>query len=97
MVKEQHGLSDTNYSISNRRSCRMVLDRRSDGNIRGCNNPYSNHGGSAGSRQTGDCSMVTPELEEGLTMDEVLSDICSITADGDYISGYLRFSLQGAS
>ena len=95
MVKND--LSNLTYSIGNRRSRRVVLDRRSDGNLRRRSNPYSNNGGSAGNRQVGDCSMVAPELEESITVDEVLSDICSISADGDYISGYLRFSLKGTS
>ncbi len=95
--EEQHGLSDTTYSISNRRSRRVVLDRRSNGNLRGGTNPYRNNGGSAGSWEVGDCSMVTPELEEDILVDEILSDICSVSADGNHVSGYLRFSLQGAS
>ena len=90
-------LSNSIHGIGNRRSRRMVLDRRSNGNLCRRSNPYSNNGGSAGSRQVGDSSMVAPELEEDITVDEILSDICSISVDGDYISGYLRVSLQGTS
>ena len=75
----------------------MALDRRTDGNLRRSNNPYSNHGYGSGDREAGDCSMVAPELEDCISMDEILSDIVSISADGDYVSGYLRFSQQGAS
>ena len=90
-----NGLSDTiNRTIDRMRSS-MVFDRRTDGDLCGSSDPHCDNGWSAGSRQVGDCSMVTPELEENVTVDEILSDICSITADGDYISGYLRFSLKG--
>lgn len=97
MVKEQHDLSDTYHGSLDRDSRSMVLNRRTDGDICWSSDPHCDYGWGTGSRETGDCSMVAPELEEDVTMDEVLSDICSITADGDYISGYLRFSLQGTS
>ena len=97
MVKETHGLFDINNSTLDCGGRRMVLNRRTDGNLRGSSYPDRDYGGSTGSRQVGDCCLVTPELEENISMDEILSDICSITADGDYISGYLRFSLQGTS
>ena len=97
MVKEQYGLSNSDYVTSNCGSSSMVLDSRTDGNLCGSSDPDCDYGGRAGSWEISDCSMVAPELEEGLTMDEVLSDICSISVDGDYISGYLRFSLQGTS
>ena len=89
--------TNANYSIGDRRSRGVVLHRRSDGDLRRRNNPYSNHGSSSGGREVSDCSMVAPELEESITVDEVLSDICSIPVDGDYIAGHLRFSLQGTS
>ena len=59
--------TNISYSISDRGSRRMVLHRRSDGNLRRRNNPYSNHGSGAGGRQVGDCSMVAPELEEDIS------------------------------
>jgi len=88
--------TNTSYSISNRRSRRVVLDRRSDGDLRRRNNPYRNNGGSAGSRQVGDCSMVAPELEESILVDEVLSNISSAGIDGNHVSGHLRISIEGA-
>ena len=85
----------TSIAIAASRS--MVLNRRSDGNFCWRSDPHCDYGWSPGSRQTGDCSMVTPELEEDILMDEVLSDLSSVCADGDHVSGYLRFSLQGTS
>ena len=64
----------------------MVFNSRTYGDLCGSSNPDRDHGSSTGSRQVGDCSMVTPELEEDITVDEILSDICSISVDGDYIS-----------
>ena len=81
----------------NRNSSRMVFNCGTDGDICGSGNPDCDYGIFSGDRQAGDCSMVAPELEDCITMDEVLSDIVSISADGDYISGYLRFSLEGTS
>ena len=95
MVTEQYGLPYSDHSTVDCGSSSMVFDSRTDGNLCGSDYPHCNYGGRAGSWETGDCSMVAPELEEDVTMDEILSDICSITADGDYISGYLRFSLKG--
>ena len=79
-----------------RRSGSMVLDRRTDGDLCGGDSPYRNHGRSAGSRQVGDCSMVAPELEEDVLVDEVLSNISSAGIDGNHVSGYLRLSIEGA-
>ena len=81
----------------NRGSGSMVLDRGTDGDICGGSDPDHYHGYGSGDRQAGDCSMVAPELEDCFSMDEILSDIVSISADGDYITGYLRFSLKGTS
>ena len=81
----------------NRGSGSMVLDCGTSGDICGSGNPDCDYGIGSGDREAGDCLMVAPELEDGFTMDEILSDIVSITADGDYISGYLRFSLKGTS
>ena len=92
-----YGISNFIHRIINRSSGSMVLDRRTDGDLRRSSDSDRHHGHSAGDRETGDCSMVAPELEDCVTMDEVLSDIVSISADGDYISGYLRFSLEGTS
>ena len=81
----------------NRGSRSMVFDCGTSGDICGSGNPDCDYGIGSGDREAGDCLMVAPELEDSFTMDEVLSDIVSISADGDYISGYLRFSLQGTS
>ena len=75
----------------------MVFDCGTSGDICGSGNPDCDYGIGSGDREAGDCSMVAPELEDCFTMDEILSDIVSISADGDYISGYLRFSLKGSS
>ena len=95
MVTEQHGLSDIYHSTLDCGSGSMVLDRWIDGNLCGSSYPDCDYGGRAGSWETGDCSMVTPELEECILMDEVLSDLSSVCADGNHQSGYLRFSLKG--
>ena len=92
-----NGISNFIHSIIDRDSRSMVLDRGTHGNICGSSDTDRDHGHSTRDRQVGDCSMVAPELEDCFTMDEVLSDIVSISADGDYISGYLRFSLKGTS
>ena len=92
-----YGISNLIHRIINRSSGRMVLDRGTDGDLCGSSDSDHYNGIGSGDRQAGDCSMVAPELEDCVTMDEVLSDIVSISADGDYISGYLRFSLQGTS
>ena len=92
-----NGISNFIHSIIDRDSRGMVLDRGTNGDICGSSNTDCDYGFSPGDRKVGDCSMVAPELEDGFTMDEILSDIVSISADGDYISGYLRFSLQGTS
>ena len=96
MVTEQYGLPYSDHSTVDCGSSSMVLDRRIDGDLCGSSYPDRDYGRGSRSRQVGDCCLVTSELEEDVTMDEVLSDICSITADGDYVSGYLRFSLKGA-
>ena len=75
----------------------LVLDRGTSGDFCGSGDPHRHNGHSTGDWETGDCLMVAPELEDSFTMDEILSDIVSISADGDYISGYLRFSLKGTS
>ena len=90
-----YGLVDTDNIVSNRRNRSMVLNSRSDGNLCGSSDPDCDHGWSAGSRQVGDCSMVTPELEEDILMDEVLSDLSCVRFNGDHVSGYLRISQQG--
>ena len=92
-----YGISNFIHRIINRGSSSMVLDRGTDGDICGGSDPDHYHGYGSGDRQAGDCSMVAPELENCFSMDEILSDIVSISADGDYISGYLRFSLKGTS
>ena len=81
----------------NRGRSSMVLDCGTSGDICGSGNPDCDYGIGSGDREAGDCLMVAPELEDCFTMDEILSDIVSISADGDYISGYLRFSLKGSS
>ena len=81
----------------NRGSGSMVLDRGTDGDICGSGNPDCDYGIGSGDREAGDCSMVAPELEDYFTMDEILSDLIGISADGDHVSGYLRFSQQGTS
>ncbi len=91
-----YGISNFIHRTINRGGGGMVLDRGIDRDLCGGSDPDRDHGWSTGSRQTGDCSMVTPELEEGLNMDEVLSDLSSVCADGNHQSGYLRFSLKGA-
>ena len=97
MVKERNGLSNFIHSTLDRWGSSMVLDRGTDGDICGSGNPDLDYGIGSGDWETGDCSMVAPELEDCFTMDEILSDIVSVSADGDYISGYLRFSLKGTS
>ena len=92
-----YGISDFIHRTINRGSGSMVLDRGTDCDIRRSSDPDHYHGYGSGDRQAGDCSMVAPELEDCFSMDEILSDIVSISADGDYISGYLRFSLKGTS
>ena len=92
-----YGISNFIHRTLNRGSGSMVLDRGTDGDLCGSSDPDHHHGYGSGDRQAGDCSMVAPELEDCFSMDEVLSDIVSISADGDYISGYLRFSLKGTS
>ena len=92
-----YGLFDLIHRTINRGSGSMVLDCGTSGDICGSGNPDLDYGIGSGDREAGDCSMVAPELEDCFTMDEILSDIVSISADGDYISGYLRFSLKGTS
>ena len=96
MVNE-NGISNFIDRTFNRSSSRMVFNSGTDGDICGSGDPDCDYGIGSGDRQAGDCSMVAPELEDCFSMDEVLSDIVSISADGDYISGYLRFSLKGTS
>ena len=93
----KYGTSNFIHSTLNRNSSRMVFDRGTDGDLCGSSDPDHYHGYGSGDREVGDCSMVAPELEDCFSMDEILSDIVSISADGDYISGYLRFSQQGTS
>ena len=93
----KYGLFDTINGIIDRSRRSMVFDCGTSGDICGSGNPDCDYGIGSGDREAGDCLMVAPELEDSFTMDEVLSDIVSISADGDYISGYLRFSLQGTS
>ena len=92
-----YGISNFIHRTINRGSGSIVLDSRTDGDLCGGSDPDHYHGIGSGDRKAGDCSMVAPELEDCFSMDEVLSDIVSISADGDYISGYLRFSLKGTS
>ena len=92
-----YGISNFIHRTLNRGSGSMVLDRGTDGDLCGSSDPDHHHGYGSGDREAGDCSMVAPELEDCFSMDEILSDIVSISADGDYISGYLRFSLKGTS
>ena len=93
----KYGVSNFINGIIDRRNSSMVLDRGTDCDIRRSSDPDHYHGIGSGDREAGDCSMVAPELEDCFSMDEILSDIVSISADGDYISGYLRFSLKGTS
>ena len=97
MVTEQHGLSDFNNGLIDCGSCGMVFYRGVDGNLCRCNHPHSDHGWCPRGGEVSNCGMVTPELEENVTMDEVLSDIGSVCPNGNYVSGYLRFSVEGAS
>ena len=92
-----YGLFDLIHRTINRGSGSVVLDSGTDGDLCGSSDPDHYHGIGSGDREAGDCSMVAPELEDCISMDEILSDIVSISADGDYISGYLRFSLKGSS
>ena len=93
----KYGLFDTINGIIDRSRRSMVFDCGTSGDICGSGNPDCDYGIGSGDREAGDCLMVAPELEDCFSMDEILSDIVSISADGDYISGYLRFSLQGTS
>ena len=81
----------------NRGSRSMVFDCGTSGDICGSGNPDCDYGIGSGDGEAGDCSMVAPELEDYFTMDEILSDLIGISADGDHVSGYLRFSQQGTS
>ena len=92
-----YGISNFIHRTLNRSSGSMVLDRGTDGDLCGSSDPDCYYGIGSGDGEAGDCSMVAPELEDCFSMDEILSDIVSISADGDYISGYLRFSLKGTS
>ena len=92
-----YGISDFIHRTINRGSRSLVLDRGTDGDLCGSSDPDHHYGYGSGDGEVGDCSMVAPELEDCVTMDEVLSDIVSISADGDYITGYLRFSLESTS
>ena len=92
-----YGISDFIHRTINRRNSSVVLDRGTDCDIRRSSDPDHHNGIGSGDGEAGDCSMVAPELEDCFSMDEILSDIVSISADGDYISGYLRFSLKGTS
>ena len=92
-----YGLFDTIHGTVDRRNSSVVLDRGTDCDIRRSSDPDHHNGIGSGDGEAGDCSMVAPELENCFSMDEILSDIVSISADGDYISGYLRFSQQGSS
>ena len=92
-----YGISDFIHRTLNRGGRSLVLDRGTDGDLCGSSDPDCYHGYGSGDGEAGDCSMVAPELEDCFSMDEILSDIVSISADGDYISGYLRFSLKGTS
>ena len=94
---DENGISNFIDRTFNRSSSRMVFNCGTDGDICGSGDPDRDYGIGAGDREAGDCCMVAPELEDCFTMDEILSDIVSISADGDYISGYLRFSLKGTS
>ena len=92
-----YGLFDTIHGTGDCSNSSMVFNCGTDGDICGSGNPDCDYGIGSGDGEAGDCSMVAPELEDSFTMDEILSDIVSISADGDYISGYLRFSLKGTS
>ena len=91
------GSISTDHFTSDCSSRSMVFDCGTDGNLCGSDYPDCDHGGRAGSWETGDCSMVASELEEDVLVDEVLSDLSSVCVDGNHVSGYLRFSLQGTS
>ena len=97
MVKGQNGLFNFIHGTVDRCGSRMVQYRGTHGDICGSSDPDRHNGIGSGDRETGDCSMVAPELEDCFTVDEILSDLVSISADGDYVSGYLRFSLQSTS
>ena len=96
MVKEAYDLSNTNNGLIDCGSCGMVFYRGPNGDLRRCNHPHSDHGWCPRGGQAGDCSMVTPELEEDDLVDEVLSNISSSGIDGNHISGYLRVSIESA-
>ena len=91
------GISNLIHRVIDRDSRGVVFNCGTDGDICGSGDTDHYYGYGSGDREAGDCSMVAPELEDCITMDEILSDIVSISADGDYISGYLRFSLKGSS
>ena len=91
-----YGTTNSYNSTLHRWGRSMVLDRRTDGDLRRSSDPDYDHGWSAGSRQTGDGSMATPELEESILVDEVLSDISSAGVDGNYVSRHLRVSIESA-
>ena len=93
----KYGTSNFIHSTLNRNSSRMVFDRGTSGDLCGSGDPDRHNGHSTGDRKVGDCVMVAPELEDSFIMDEVLSDLISVSVDGDNVSGYLRFSQQGAS
>ena len=92
-----YGISDFIHRTINRRNSSMVLDRGTDCDIRRSSDPDHHHGIGSGDGEAGDCSMVAPELEEDILVDEILSNLSSVCANGNHQSGYLRFSLQGTS
>ena len=77
--------------------CRMVLNRGSDGNLRGCGDPHCDHGSSFGDWETGHSSMVASELEESSVLDENLSEYRGGDSDVDNIIRDFWVSFKSAS
>lgn len=73
----------------------MVQYRRTHGNLLRCGDTNRHYGWCIGSWQTGNCCMVTRQLEESTTVDEDLSYNSSVYAYGDNFLGYLRFLIEG--
>ena len=92
-----NGTSNTSDSTVHCWSCGMVLNRGTDGNLRGCSDPHCDHGGSFGGWEVGHGSMASFELEESPVFDENLSDYRGGDPDVDNIIRDFWISFKSAS
>lgn len=77
--------------------CGMVLNRGSNGDLRGCGDTHCDHGGSFGDWETGHRRMVAPELEESTVLDENLSEYRGDDPNVDNIIRDFWISFESAS